>query len=128
MRVSKSTRPVHDCTQLGSEHQVSNSGGLTATTNDVTKTDSGGASATSEGSSSPASSPHSSSPTDSAESTNSTMATTTTSEAPRPITTEVVVTPTTSVPNLLSKWPNGANGKEVEFITSLLGFIIAFII
>ncbi|KAK7955938.1 uncharacterized protein PG986_005160 [Apiospora aurea] len=100
--------------------------GPTATTapaSSITQKESGDAPVTSEGSSSPAS-PHSSSPTDSAESNNSTMATTTTSEAPRPITTEVVVTPTTAVPNLLS----GASGKDVELITSLLGFIVAFII
>ncbi|KAK8010260.1 hypothetical protein PG990_009225 [Apiospora arundinis] len=98
----------------------------TITKSDI-KTESPSVSATTEGASPPTSSPTS---TDSVQdSSNSTEATATTTSSQRPVTTALVVTPTTSVPDLLNKWSNsGASLKDVELVSSLFGLVVAFIV
>ncbi|KAK7926861.1 hypothetical protein PG985_003859 [Apiospora marii] len=93
----------------------------TTTTSDITEGKSGKATATSEEGTS---SPQTPGPTTSTGSSSNSTEAATTTEDPRPVTTAIQVTPTTSVPDLV----NGASGKEVELIGSLLGLAVAFII
>ncbi|KAK8119603.1 uncharacterized protein PG998_004229 [Apiospora kogelbergensis] len=93
-----------------------------STTKSDVKTESEKVTATSEESSIPTPSPTSSVQ----QGSNSTEATTTTSQ--RPVTTALVVTPTTSVPDLMGKWSGGTRGQEVELITALLGLAVAFVV